>query len=228
MNWRQLLLNYNFFGREKTVEPQKAPSKGLKRSVSGQIKGNVSINLDDDEPSTSAQNNSKSIADDDDLEEVVEDVQPEQEGKVFERKTLKYPMLIDAINVDLSDPYYQTKLRRNKFEPTFFTVLALSRFRIEYGRNPSKKTEQADFAGLLEIREEIIKLYKIDEKHFPKNLLLPVFGEVSPVCAVIGGVLAQDIIFAISGTEETTHNFFLFNPTQRSGHIMYVGPKDLN
>jgi ubiquitin-like 1-activating enzyme E1 A len=52
------------------------------------------------------------------------------------------------------------------------------------------------------------------------NLL---FSELSPVAAIVGGVLAQEIIKVISNKDEPHKNFFLFNPLESAGVVEDVG-----
>ena len=49
--------------------------------------------------------------------------------------------------------------------------------------------------------------------------------EFSPVCAVVGGVLAQDILNALSARETPISNLFVFDGTTGSGHTaMLMNP----
>ena len=44
-------------------------------------------------------------------------------------------------------------------------------------------------------------------------------SELSPVCAVVGGVLAQEMIKAISGKDRPYSNSFLYDGHQSTGII---------
>jgi hypothetical protein len=50
-----------------------------------------------------------------------------------------------------------------------------------------------------------------------------VFAEVSPACAVIGGVMAQEIIKAVSQKESPHNNMFFLNPTKNVGLVDCIG-----
>ena len=44
-------------------------------------------------------------------------------------------------------------------------------------------------------------------------------GELSPVCAVVGGVLAQEVIKAVSQKDKPLNNFFLFDGYSSEGVV---------
>ena len=54
---------------------------------------------------------------------------------------------------------------------------------------------------------------------------LAVYGEpeLAPICAVVGGVLANDVLKCISGVGEPTHNIFVFDLETAVGTIDRVG-----
>ena len=49
------------------------------------------------------------------------------------------------------------------------------------------------------------------------------FGELSPVCAVVGGVVAQEIIKAISNKDAPHNNYFFYNPVESCGVVETIG-----
>ena len=50
-----------------------------------------------------------------------------------------------------------------------------------------------------------------------------VFSELSPVAAIVGGVLAQEVIKTVSKKDQPQNNFFLYNPIESSGSVEAVG-----
>lgn len=51
-----------------------------------------------------------------------------------------------------------------------------------------------------------------------------VFGELSPAAAVVGGVLAQEIIKAVSHKDAPIRNYFFFNgATDFNGVVEAIG-----
>jgi len=49
------------------------------------------------------------------------------------------------------------------------------------------------------------------------------YAHVSPVCAIVGGVMGQEIIKAVSQKEAPHNNLFLFNPETLCGKILRLG-----
>jgi len=49
------------------------------------------------------------------------------------------------------------------------------------------------------------------------------FLERSPVAAIVGGKLAQEIIKAISNKDAPHNNFFIFNPCDGAGVVEKLG-----
>lgn len=68
----------------------------------------------------------------------------------------------------------------------------------------------------------VIKLFWFNDI---KNLFYVVFtysnlfAEISPVCAIMGGVLAQEIVKVVTEREAPHNNFFFFNPEKCCGFI---------
>jgi ubiquitin-like 1-activating enzyme E1 A len=47
-------------------------------------------------------------------------------------------------------------------------------------------------------------------------------GELSPVNAILGGVIGQEVIKAISKKNEPIDNFFVFDGNQMSGEVIKI------
>ena len=54
-------------------------------------------------------------------------------------------------------------------------------------------------------------------------MLQLLFSELSPVAAIVGGVLAQEIIKVISNKDAPHNNFFLYNPMETCGVVETIG-----
>ena len=55
--------------------------------------------------------------------------------------------------------------------------------------------------------------------HVSRNLATTAAHELSPVCAVVGGMLAQDILKALAARESPIVNFFVFDGTTGAGTV---------
>lgn len=101
--------------------------------------------------------------------------------------------------------------------PAFIVMRILYSFREIYNRNPSPKTRDEDIKQL-----EIIRNQFSNEFLVPSSWFLHVFSQISPAAAVVGGVLAQEVIKVISGREEPISNIFLFDPESCCGFIEHI------
>lgn len=67
-----------------------------------------------------------------------------------------------------------------------------------------------------------MQLYKFENLNLDE-IYDHIFGVIPPVCAVLGGVIAQEIIKALSHKEATINNVFLFDPLTYAGKELTVG-----
>ena len=56
-----------------------------------------------------------------------------------------------------------------------------------------------------------------------RTMAITAVHEISPVCAVIGGMLAQDILKALAARESPIANFFTFDGTLGGGTVVRMG-----
>ncbi|XP_045028314.1 SUMO-activating enzyme subunit 1 isoform X1 [Daphnia magna] len=97
-------------------------------------------------------------------------------------------------------------------------------FRSQMKRDPEAANRQSDIAKLCEIRDHILHEMKLDNQMVDSGIFETVFGELSPAAAVVGGVLAQEIIKAVSHKDAPIRNHFFFNgATDFSGVVEAIG-----
>ncbi|XP_040990708.1 SUMO-activating enzyme subunit 1B-1-like [Juglans microcarpa x Juglans regia] len=127
---------------------------------------------------------------------------------------LQYPSIEEAISVPWRAlPRKVTKL--------YFAMRVMERFEEVEGRNPGD-VSSADLPGILKLKKELCEANSLNESHVPDKLLERlVMGtrEFPPVCAIIGGILGQEVIKAISGKGEPLKNFFFFDAMDGKGII---------
>ncbi|KAB0797313.1 hypothetical protein PPYR_08307 [Photinus pyralis] len=132
---------------------------------------------------------------------------------------LNYPSINDALlNADSS-----AKGRRKRGLQLYYLMKLLIQFRDKNGRNPSVSSKDDDLAQMKAIRNEYLQDYQIKEENFKADVLNLVFGEITPICSIVGGVVAQEVIKAVSHKEAPIHNIFLLNPYTFSGKEEMVG-----
>ncbi|XP_039001386.1 SUMO-activating enzyme subunit 1B-1-like isoform X2 [Hibiscus syriacus] len=121
---------------------------------------------------------------------------------------LEYPSFEDAI----AAPWKALPKRVSKL---YFGMRVIEQFEDIEGRNAGQ-TSIADLPGVLKLRKELC------ETNVPDALLERLLigtSEFPPVCAVIGGILGQEVIKAISGKGDPLKNFFFFDAMDGKGLI---------
>ncbi|XP_037041173.1 SUMO-activating enzyme subunit 1 [Bradysia coprophila] len=128
------------------------------------------------------------------------------------KRTVCFPPLQDVLEFDHNEASFVKKIKRTG--PSFIVLKVLQNFRETYGRDPFYKTRSEDLAKLLAIRNEIAPNLGIPDAAF-----VHVFAQISPVAAIVGGELAQEIIKAVSQKEAPHNNLFLFDPATCCGYV---------
>ncbi|CAG8511272.1 10425_t:CDS:2 [Acaulospora morrowiae] len=103
--------------------------------------------------------------------------------------------------------------------------VVLWRFQQEQGRLPIA-TDIMDINKLKLIRNSFLQSNEIDNTNvsdeFIQTLAMNAPTEIAPVCAIIGGVLAQNILNVLSHKGLPIKNFFLYNGFQGNGYVYNV------
>lgn len=131
------------------------------------------------------------------------------------KRTLQFPSLQKVQNFEWNTPIFTRKFKRTG--PSFLVVKILQEFRNKEGRDPHHKTRDDDLLKLQKIRNEIA------ENLVPDSVFDHVFAQISPVAAIVGGELSQEIIKAVSQKEAPHHNLFLFDPESCCGFVESIG-----
>jgi len=144
----------------------------------------------------------------------------EQETKTV-KSTAEFTPLRDALEVDWCSDKYCKRVKR--VEPTYFIMQAMQKFHESHGRKPSSSSKAADIELLKKASSEVVSEASLPDTKLPHTFTSCVFGELSPVCAVVGGVLAQEIIKAVSHKDEPINNFFFYNSLSGNGIVECIG-----
>ncbi|XP_064484346.1 SUMO-activating enzyme subunit 1-like [Ornithodoros turicata] len=81
----------------------------------------------------------------------------------------------------------------------------------------------SDRESLLEMRDEVANDLDVDKARISDDLFDNIFGELGATCAVLGGILGQEIIKVASCKDLPMKNFFLFNGEECCGLQETVG-----
>ncbi|GJQ84968.1 Aos1 [Trypoxylus dichotomus] len=111
----------------------------------------------------------------------------------------------------------------------YYLMLVLLEFRNKYKREPLHTKREEDLANLKSIWTEMSKEYELDSAMLinEDEVFELVFGEIAAICSIVGGIITQEAIKAVSGKEVPINNVFLLNPLTYYGkeETMGVLPK---
>lgn len=96
-------------------------------------------------------------------------------------------------------------------------------FRDQYNRNPTFESKEDDIKKLIEIKQEVLNKHQVVQDKLKEDIFDLIFDEIAPVCAVVGGVIAQEVIKAVSHKELPIYNLFLLNPHTFQGKEETIG-----
>ncbi|XP_042225721.1 SUMO-activating enzyme subunit 1-like [Homarus americanus] len=162
------------------------------------------------------------------VEEVKEKKEVEHGGKkqtVEETKMVKHKesfvSLNQALDIDWTSKKYASQLRRTS--QTYFIMHILMEFISLHGRTPEPARRSEDEVELLTIKNALLEKMAIPQEKVSNQFAGQVFGQVSPVCAIVGGVIAQEIIKAVSRKDPPHNNFFFFSTLDGAGVVECIG-----
>ncbi|KAF9436229.1 SUMO-activating enzyme subunit 1 [Entomortierella beljakovae] len=132
---------------------------------------------------------------------------------IVTHKNQSYDSLANTL--DCSWGFPKPRALRRKVSPLFFAIQVLWRFQQEHsGRLPQSGSQQ-DWDVMLKLRDEKLKSSQVDSAFVEDELLQTLVdsasAEISPVCAIVGGFLAQDILKTLSGKDAPLLNYFLYS-----------------
>ncbi|XP_049789733.1 SUMO-activating enzyme subunit 1 [Schistocerca nitens] len=144
-----------------------------------------------------------------------------EQTKLTVKNTAEFVPFRDALEVDWRSEQYSNKL--SKMDCCYFLMKVLMKFCDEKGRelNPSKREEE--IAELKSLASEELKKLGVRDDMIPDKMFGCLFSQVSPVCAIVGGVMAQEVIKTVSQKEQPHNNMFFFNPLNNLGYVACLG-----
>ncbi|CAM0905461.1 unnamed protein product [Alopecurus aequalis] len=136
------------------------------------------------------------------------------------QQELSYPSLQEAIDVPWKSlPKKTTKLH--------FAMRVLESYELSEGRDPGE-TSLSDLPAVLARRKDMCDRMSINESQIPTALLERLLAagkkEHPPVCAILGGILGQEVIKSISCKGDPIKNFFYFDAADGKGVMEDVPP----
>ncbi|XP_051717509.1 SUMO-activating enzyme subunit 1 isoform X1 [Ctenopharyngodon idella] len=139
------------------------------------------------------------------------------------KKTASFCSLKAALEVDWTNEKAKSNIKR--IPSDYFLLQVLLKFRTDKGRDPQPDSFAEDSHLLLQIRDDVLETMGLSSELLPNTFVSYCFSEMSPVCAVVGGVLGQEIVKALSQRDAPHRNFFFFDGLKGSGVVDYFGSK---
>ncbi|CAJ0589876.1 unnamed protein product [Cylicocyclus nassatus] len=142
---------------------------------------------------------------------------------VIERKKFSYPTIEEAFNVDWSKKQYVRKSRR-LIPCSYFPLKAMLRAQKEEKLGDDEETNVKVLGELW--TEEVLKAnHELENQTVQADTFEYFFGpQLSPVCAIVGGLAGQEAIKAMSENERPLQNIFIYSALDSSGTMCNFPP----
>ncbi|KAI4465828.1 ubiquitin-activating enzyme e1 [Holotrichia oblita] len=147
-----------------------------------------------------------------------------------DEKNPKTEMVTVKVQARIKYPDLSTVVKRSKTGKMkkcrniyYYLMLVLLEFRNRHKRDPSYTKRQEDLVSLKSVWADISKDYEVDSIMLNDEIFGLVFGEIVPICSIVGGIVVQEAIKAVSGKEVPINNVFLLNPLTYYGKEETIG-----
>uniref|UniRef100_A0A804NLF1 THIF-type NAD/FAD binding fold domain-containing protein n=1 Tax=Zea mays TaxID=4577 RepID=A0A804NLF1_MAIZE len=141
-------------------------------------------------------------------------------GGATEQQELTYSSLQEAISV----PWNSLPKKTAKL---YFAMRVLEDYELSEGRSPGETT-LSDIDAVLARRKDMCDKMSLNESRIPTTLVERLLAagkkEHPPVCAILGGILGQEVIKSISCKGDPVKNFFYFDVADGKGVIEDIPP----
>lgn len=141
----------------------------------------------------------------------------EENSTVMVEKFLEFCPIKDALETSWVQSYTPKSL--SKISCVFFVLQVLLKFQEKYGRNPQGTTSRQDVEDLLKFRDDVLESLKVSKELVPDDFARHCIGTLSPTSSIVGGILAQDVVKALSGKDAPLNNFFFFDGRTGEGVV---------
>ncbi|XP_076619218.1 SUMO1 activating enzyme subunit 1 [Colletes latitarsis] len=102
----------------------------------------------------------------------------------------------------------------------YYMMLIMLNYREKYNSDPPPGERGSE--NFTAEATEVIKKYDLGDKinHLVEG---DIYAQISPVCAIVGGIMGQEIIKTVSQKGAPHNNLFVFNPDTLCGKILKLG-----
>uniref|UniRef100_A0A3P9LAZ1 SUMO1 activating enzyme subunit 1 n=1 Tax=Oryzias latipes TaxID=8090 RepID=A0A3P9LAZ1_ORYLA len=137
-------------------------------------------------------------------------------------KKVDFCTLKEALELDWTTEKAKAALKKTPVD--YFLLHVLLKFRTDKGRDPDPQSSEEDGELLRQIRSDVLDALGLSASLLNDDFISYCFSEMSPVCAVVGGVLGQEVVKALSQRDVPHRNFFFFDGRKGNGMVDYFGP----
>ena len=145
----------------------------------------------------------------------------ENEDEVeYEEKRSLFCTLSDALSFS---PFTGMSLREAKqVSKTYLVMKVVDEYYKRYQCLPNEVKSNQELENLLDVRNEVFEKLQIDNELLTDEFTSNCIGTLYPVNAIVGGVMAQEVIKAVSGKDTPHNNFFFYDGVLTSGVIQKI------
>lgn len=140
---------------------------------------------------------------------------------VVVKKITEFVCFNDAFHFDWTVEANKRRLKR--LPKTYFIMHVLFKFMEKHKRRPNPALKSEDQKELENLKVEVMDSLKVDQEFLSDYFVSHCFAELGPVSAIVGGVLGQEIIKAVSQKDKPHNNFFFFDGVNGSGLVDQIG-----
>uniref|UniRef100_A0A8C6U1Q7 SUMO1 activating enzyme subunit 1 n=1 Tax=Neogobius melanostomus TaxID=47308 RepID=A0A8C6U1Q7_9GOBI len=138
------------------------------------------------------------------------------------KKVASFCSLKQALELDWTSDKAKAALKKTPAD--YFLLQVLLKFRTDRGRDPDPRSFDEDSQALRQIRDDVMERLSVSPSLLNDLFSSFCFSELSPVCAVVGGVLGQEVVKALYQRDAPHRNFFFFDARKGNGVVDYFGP----
>ena len=107
-----------------------------------------------------------------------------------------------------------TNKQASRLSYSIFILLALIEFKERNNHGPKHESIEGDTRELDDISTQLEKkhnLVRTEKPFIPRGFAKYTPMDLSPICAILGGVISQEVIKGLSGKDQPLNNFFVYN-----------------
>jgi len=149
---------------------------------------------------------------------------PKMETVVIKKHASFVPLGTALNEFDWKAKENERQLKR--LSETYPILRLLLKYRSTHnGALPDPGQRAVDVPALEELASTYLPELGIPAERLKSSWATFAFAELSPVCAIVGGVLGGEVIKAVSQKDAPHNNFFLYNGFQCDGFVEQIGSK---